>query len=823
MRSISDAADSLSGAGDDLSDAADDFEKMFDWFEVLIEEIDQDLSYLAAALENAVGVDAKNNIQDQMININKLKLTELGEGYKLYADYAAELLEKVPEQYRELAQQGGVALTRFLGEANQEVVEVINNYREWAKKAADVKIQQQQINKEIASISLQKIQTIGDEYDRQIALYTTKNELLQANIDLLDEEGQRASAVLYEDQIKNSLRQLDILQKKREEMQKEFDARVIAGDIKVGSEEWYDTVAAIQDVDKAIIACNTDIEGYQNSINQLHWDNFDKNIEAIDNVGEEISNVRDLINEEDITDEFGNWTDKGIAAMGLLAQEMERAQYRSQQYADEIEYLNKEYAAGKYSVDEYNEKLQELKKGQWDSTQKYKDAKDALIDLNKTRVQAAKDAMQKEIDALSELINKKKEELSLQKEAHDFSKQVEEQQKNIANIQKQLAAIQGDNSAAAIARRKQLEAQLAAAQEELDNLYYDHSIEKQQEALDDTLENYQDEKDKEMEALDEYLKNVEQVIADSFATIIGNTEAVAGTLKEIADEYGINLSDAITSPWEQGTNAIGTYQDQLDLSTSAFIEQLQLIKQQLLDIQAEADETAQHLVDTINQQASDTTSAQYTPPETPSSPTGNNQPEPKKPDAPATGSSITVKKSATNFSRDGGSGTKMQSWVPGSTFTVYQVSGSEVLIGRNGQYTGWIKLSDIEGYAKGSKKIAKDQLAFVDELGDELQLVPGKNGRLEYIKKGTGILPSDLTEKLMNLAIDPSGVLERAMPKIGLPYITNNNMEINLNIAEVVHIDRADNRSIPDITKAVQDQMDSYMKRINQGLKRYTR
>ena len=413
---LNDAADSLSDAADSLSDAADDFEEMFDWFEVLIEEIDQDLSYLAAALENAVGVDAKNNIQDQMININKLKLTELGKGYKLYADYAAELLEKVPEQYRDLAQQGGVALTRFLGEANQEVVEAINHYREWAKKAEDVKIQQQQINKEIASISLQKIQTISDEYDRQIALSTTKNDLLQANIDLLEEEGQRASAVLYEDQIKNSLRQLDLLQKKREEMQKEFDARVIAGDIEVGKEEWYDAVSAIQDVDKAIIECNTDIEGFQNSINQLHWDNFDKTIEAIDNIGEEISNLRDLIDEEDIADEFGNWTDKGITAMGLLAQEMERAKYRSQQYADEIEYLSQEYAAGKYSVDEYNEKLQELKDGQWDSIKAYEDAKDALIDLNRTRIDAVKNSIEKEISAYQKLIETKKEELQLQKD-----------------------------------------------------------------------------------------------------------------------------------------------------------------------------------------------------------------------------------------------------------------------------------------------------------------------------------------------------------------------------------------------------------------------
>ena len=340
--------------------------------------------------------------------------------------------------------------------------------------------------------------------------------------------------------------------------------------------------------------------------------------------------------------------------------------------------------------------------------------------------------------------------------------------------------------------------------------------------MDDQAENYQDEKEKEMEALDEYLKNVEQVIADSFATITGNTEVVAGTLKEIADEYGINLSEAITNPWEQGVIAIGTYQDQLNTSTSAFTAQLEAIKKQLLDLQAAADETARHLIDATNQNANKTSSATYTTP-TPSTP---QQPStPQKPAAPANGSSVTVKKSATHFTRDGGNGTRMQSWVPGSTFTVYQVSGSEVLIGRNGQYTGWIKLSDIEGYyAKGSKKIPHDQLAVVDELGEELQLVPDGAGRLSYIKKGTGILTSDLTERLMEWGnLDPQQVLDRSRPSIGAPHIINNNFEINMNIAEVVHVDRADSNSIPDITKAVQDQMDSYMKRLNQSVKRYTR
>lgn len=819
---LNDAADSLSDAGDDLSDAANDFEEMFDWFAVLLEEIDDDLNYMSAALENAVGISAKNDIQDQMINVNKYKLTELGEGYKLYADYAAQLLEKIPQQYQELAKNGGVALTEFLGEANQEVVEAINNYREWAQKASDVRTQQQQVKKEITSLSLQKVQTIADEYDRVITKITTLNDLLQANVDLIDEQGERTSAVMYEEMIKNSIKELDELQKKRNDMQKEFDAQVSAGNIDVGSEEWYEGIAAIQDVDKAIIDCRKEIEGFQNSINQLHWDNFDGLIKAIDNVGNEISNLGDLIDDEDIADEMGNWTNEGITKMGLLAQEMERAQYRAKQYAEQIEYLNQEYAAGKYSTDEYNEKLQELKDGQWDSIKSYEAAKDALIALNKTRVDAAKNAMQEEIDAYNELINKKKEELQLSKDAHDFSKQVEEQQKNIANIQKQLAAIAGDNSASAIARRKKLEAELAAAQEELDELYYSHSIEKQQDALDDQAESYQDEKEKEMEALDEYLKNVEQVIADSFATITGNTEVVAGTLKEIADEYGINLSEAITNPWEQGVIAIGTYQDQLNTSTSAFTAQLEAIKKQLLDLQAAADETARHLIDATNQNANKTSSATYTAP-TPSTP---QQPStPQKPAAPSNGSSVTVKKSATNFTRDGGNGTRMQSWVPGSTFTVYQVSGSEVLIGRNGQYTGWVRLSDLEGYAKGIKKVPNNQLAITDELGlEELVLHAGDNGRLQYLSKGSSVIPADITDNLMKLgSLDPKDILDRNKPKIGAPYIINNSIELNMSFGNMINIEHADRDSIPDIKDAVKAQLDSYMKGVNNSLKRFTR
>lgn len=815
---------SIDSAADDISDAADKFEEVFDWFEVLLEEIENNISLMNAKLENAVGISAKKGIYSEIINTEQFKLQELYEGVKLYSDYANKLLAKVPDKYKEMAQNGAVAITDFLGEANEEVVDSINNYREWAKNVSDLNQQIEETKKTIHDTHVESQNMIKDEYDNRISLITATNDRIQETIDLLDEEGKRSSVVMYEEMIKNSTKQLSELQNKRAEMQNKLDEAVSLGPVngvEKYSSQWYEMVNAISDVDSEINDCKVALEGFQNSINQLHWDNFEKFIDAIDNVGTEISNLGDLIDEEDVVDEIGNWTKKGITALGLYAQEMERAKYRAEQYGKEIEYLNQEYAAGKYSVDEYNEKLQELKDGQWDSIKSYEAAKKSIIDLNKTRVEAIKDGIQKEIDAYSELIDKKKEELSLQKDAHDFSKQVAEQQKNVADLQKKLTVMAGDNSASAIAQKKKLQAELSAAQQELEELYYNHSVEKQQEALDKSLENYQDNKQNEMDALDESLKNEEQVISDSYATIAANTESVAQTLAEIASQYGITLSDSVTKPWLDGANAIGTYKEQLDTSMSYFTQQLEALKKMYADLQAQADSTGKSMIDAINSNKSKTESSTYTPPQStqPSTPS-----QPSKPSAPSAGASVTVKKSATNFSRDGGNGTRMQSWVPGSTFTVYKVSGSEVLIGRNGGYTGWVRLSDIEGYAKGTKGVTNDQLAMLDELGEELVLHAGKDGKLQFLTKGTSVIPSDITENLMKLgSLDPRQVLDNNRPSIGAPHIINNNMEINMEIAEVVHIDHADNSSIPDITKAVQKQMDAYMKNINQGLKRYTR
>lgn len=700
--------DTIADTVDDASsDAEDDFEELFDWFEILTTEIDQGIDLIDARIQNTVGAKAQNDLYQQTVELNYAKMAALNNGIVLYSNKAQEFLNQIPAKYKEMAQNGAVALTDFQGEVNEKVLEAIKNYREWKDKAADLNVELENIKKNIADINVQMLENISTEYENKIGLITNLNDRIQNQIDLQTESGERLSENYYTEMVKNAQKALALQKEQRKEMLAQLNYSVASGQIKKYSEEWFDMVNAINDVDDAIVQSRIDIEKFQNSINDLHWENFERIVKAIENVSDEAEHLRNLIKDEDLVDDAGEWSADGITALGLAAQEMENAKYRAEMYGKEIQQLKKDYKAGRYSQDEYNEKLQELKSSQWDCIEAYESAQDAIIDLNEVRIDAVKDGIQKEIDAYEELINKRKEDLDAQRDQHGWAKSVKEHTSEIESIQRQIDALNGDTSASAAAQRKKLQEELAKAQEELEETYYDREIELQQKALDETLEMYKEGKEDAMAELDEYLTHEKKVLSDSYDVILANSDVVYKKLNEMAQEYNIEILNSVVDPWNKGNAALGTYGDNLQIATSGYVAQLKLIESELENIQRQADRTADSLIDMVNAQSeaiqsagssgssaniSSNTGSTFVPTNGYSSNSGNI----------SVGSTVTVSPNATNFSRDGGNGTHMQSWVPGSSFTVMQVSGDEVLIGRNGGYTGWVKKSDLVGYGSSS-------------------------------------------------------------------------------------------------------------------------
>lgn len=824
-----------SAVADTLSDIDDDFKELFDWFEILVEEIDEQISLMEAQLENAVGVNSKKNIYSGLISAEYAKLDAFTQGIELYTKQAEKFLAEIPAKYKEMAKDGSVQITAFTGEANEKVVEAINNYREWAQKVADLNLQLEESKSHISDLRVETQDMISTEYENKIGLIANLNDTLEAEIGLLEESGQRISTNFYTEMIKNGETQLKLLQEKRNAMQSELDSAVKSGDVTKYSDDWYEMVNAIYEVDAAVIDCETNIEGFNNSIQELHWENFEKIIDEIAAVSDEAEQLRDLIDDTDITEKLDpeQWSKDGLTALGLVAQQMENAQYRSELYAKEIEYLNKEFKAGNYTQDEYNEKLKELKDGQWDAIDAYESAKDAIVDLNKTRVEAIKDGIQKEIDAYEELINKRKEDLDSQKDAHDWANTVADHTKNIDDIQRQIDAMEGDSSAAAAAARKKLQEELKVAQEEYDEALYDRSIETQQKSLDKSLETYREEQEAKMEELDAWLENEEMVIAESYAIISANTEAIHSNIEAISDKYGIEIENNVVDPWTAGITALGTYGTELDTATSKYVEMLGRVRQELVDLQLQADNTAASIIKTTNANAEKTQAAvKDKPKETPKSTTTTT---PKKTysggygggysSSVSVGGTVTVKDSATNFSKDGGNGTNMQSWVPGSSFTVMETSGNQVLIGIPGKgYTGWVDKKDLVGYAKGTTGVKSNQLAWIDENGLEEIVMHAQGGKLTYLTKGSAVIPNPLVDNIMEWGeIDPKTWLANNRKTTTPVSLTTNNNVIDIQFGSLINIEHADRDSIPEIQDVVKKQLDAFMKNINTGLKKYTR
>lgn len=819
-----------SGSG---SDTKDESEELIDFIEIKLEEIEADISKTTAKLElvkddgSAASMSQKNALYDELVQAEEDKAKTYYEAANLYNKKAADLLKSIPKEYRNMAQNGAIAIEDFVGESEADIAEAIQEYRDMASKADDAEVGYFESIAQQSAYRVEQISDIASDFENIIDLTSTEVDLLQSYIDLLEQSGERLSEAHYAKLTQLTHAQMQMYQQEKQALQAMFREAVENRDIEPMSDDWYEAVSMLNDLDAKIVECQIDIEGFNNSMRDVKWDNLDRLISRFEALSSELSHMYDRFTDDDnVVDEFGNWTNEGLAALGMAAQQMEVAQKQSQQYAKAIDELKVGYQRGEYSTDEYNEKLAELTEKQWDSIEAYEEAKDKIVDLNETRIEHVKDGLKKELDAYKELIDAKKKLLDADKDLYDFEKNVQEQQKDIATIRRKLAALAADDSMSANAQRAKLQAELLEAEAKLQDTYYDRSIEQQKEALDSEYENYEKNMQDEMDSLDKYLTDSEKVVADSLNTIKANTNTILQEITILSQKYGVDITEAITSPWSQGSNAIAGYQSSFTKLTSIFSQQLEGIIEQERRLTEEARLAAQALANSVSGSISSNMYFPVTPAPTPTPEPTPVIPEVEVPketkEPPALGATVVVKKTATHFSAKSRN-LRMDSFVPGGTYTVYERSGQEILIGKNGKYTGWVNLYDLEGYAKGTTGVANNQLAWIDELGEELVLHAGDDGKLAYLTKGSGVIPADLTEKLMNLALDPTQTLEHSKPVISAPNVTNNQISVDMSIAEVVHIDHVDNDTLPDLADVVEKQLNKYMKNLNNQIRKYSR
>lgn len=570
-----------------------------DLFKRRVDVLNDALELLQKNLDNVTGYDAKNTLLNQSIAITQEEIKNYSDAVQMYSAKASEALSKVPEAYRDAAQNGKVELLteEVLGSAADEndktVKELIDSYTGLADSVADAKQKLAELKTELRQLELDKFKNIVEDYTNRTDIFENSQDLINKQIDLFKEAGQVIGEGFYQSLIDEENSKLSLLTEEQQKLIQEMESGISNGTIEKGTDEWNEMLESLNDVNGAILDSKKSIEEFNNSIQQLHWDTIERIKNDFSELSDEIDFLYNLLEDDDhVSDDFGNWSDNALAQLGLIAQSYEQHVYASQKLQGEIDELSNAYKRGEYSETEYLEKLYDLKDQQRSEVEASEQAKDSIVSLAKARTDIMVNAINKEIDTMSELIDKKKEALSAEKSLHEYRKSIEESSNNIAKIEQQLAAMQGDDTASTIAKRKKLEEELANAKKELEEQEYSHSIETQQDALDQQLEDFKESKNAEIEALQQYLENQEQVIFDAFEIIKQNTETVASSISLIAQDHGYQVSNTLTSSWAAGENAITSYNQAITDASSIFAQNLTIMQNAEWSLQQQANATA---------------------------------------------------------------------------------------------------------------------------------------------------------------------------------------------------------------------------------------
>ena len=884
------------------SSSSSNSDKDFDFVDVYFTNLENKISERTAQLETLLDdtsqLDLKKELSDEIIDYYRQQAASAQKAADYYSEEAAKTLSKIPEKYRDAIKNGTLDVATI---SDDSLNDLLTKYRDYVDKAADYTEKYWSTLEEVANKAKEKFTDIQSDYENKISFNDLFVNQIQNEIDKAEEAGEIVSEAYYEALIKNNETELKLL---KEEQAKLLEV-LQSGDVKEGSDQYYEMVSALDDVDSAIDKCEQETISWRNAIDEINAANFDKFTSKVNELNTEIQNMYKLFeNNNNLVDDAGNWTKDGVTALALLVQQMENAKYAADEVGKEIASLKPEDFE---STELYEKRLNELKETQWDYIQESEDAKKSIVDLNKTRIDAVRDGMEKELEATKELIKAKKELLNADKDQYEFEKTMSEHSKNIAEIERKLVALNNDHSMEAEAKKRRLQAELAEAQAAKEESLRDKNYDDINKAYDDEEEAAEESHKKMLEKLEEYLKGVDEIVDESIFTVLANAGVILQNLTETADQHGVNLSNELKGPWEEAEKEAENYKtiattqlgglvgedgtitifskDAKDYLTSPFVnggtaaetfkttvaDQLGEVKKEIEDTYNQAIKDNQGIIDECNKAIEaykDVREEASKPVESISTSSGNldsgssgngsggggggggssvGDPAVKNLQTflnnyfdaklvvdgkygPATTAAVKAMQKKLNMNQNG----KYQAADVRALKYYFESEIEKIKKNYSGSSTNGQAVQRLTKgknsipaavYAKGTMGASKDHWAITDEpwLGDELVLIPGPKGNLQYMRKGTSVIPADITEKLMNLALDPTSMLESNKPVISAPHVINNNVEINMSIAEVVHIDEVTSDTIPDLTKAIDKQMEKYMAKVNGSLKKYVR
>ena len=440
----------------------------------------------------------------------------------------------------------------YISQGFYESCILYNNAIEYKAQAENqLEIDKATIKAEKAAIGAERLSNVQKEFENLRSGNNNGINRVTANQNLRTASGQDLGEQDYKDLITYNTRNAEILRQETSAARAVIQENLTAGLWTTTSQEYIDAVAAVSDLDVSLDETLTTIEGLKDSLrDDVYWRNFDRAHDAVERLGKILSGVNDLIDDDSIFGKDGKLTDFGVARVAMLTKELSNARKEVQNYSADIENLNRLYADGQYTEQEYTEKLNELQASLLDSASDAKSFTDSLVDI-------FRDMAKTELDALLDLVDARKDALKSKKDYYDYDKKLRSKTNDIQALESQLAALEGIETVEARARAAKLSAELSEKRDDLDELTQDHAFDLTSDALDGLKDVLQDAFDDKWDHISGDLSSIMELITASNNLAAQSSGAVQETLNRLLSFYGISpVQTGISASYASGTRHV---------------------------------------------------------------------------------------------------------------------------------------------------------------------------------------------------------------------------------------------------------------------------
>lgn len=296
----------------------------------------------------------------------------------------------------------------------QAIIAASAEQRQLKLDMQDTEKQLLQLKEEFKELATQAWDNVRQAYSNKDTYFQNQIDLNDKYIEKLETLGINVPDEAYQAQIDSlGLAKDNKLQDYLQARKEMIDYEGIYG---ADSQEYIDKAFEVTQLYHEYLDYENEMFAKQQQVFDNQIDRFNQVIDRVTNATKRMQNISDLLDGEDVATEDGEWTAEGLTQLGMAYQQMEYYKQASDEVANKMREVEKQYRRGEISEKKYYETMQELEGQQWDMIDAVESQKDAIIDLNEARIDQIENGLEKEIEAMEELIQLKKDELSAERD-----------------------------------------------------------------------------------------------------------------------------------------------------------------------------------------------------------------------------------------------------------------------------------------------------------------------------------------------------------------------------------------------------------------------